>query len=110
MTEFTKAERKVLRELAARVYEADAHAVLEELEREFSRWRNGELESSDLLAAIHDFHQGQSRELWSRYQALKDPEVVARGVALGLLKEEEVPERVRAELGPLIELFARNLR
>ena len=30
MTEFTKTERKVLRELVARVYEADAHAVLEE--------------------------------------------------------------------------------
>lgn len=108
MREFTKAERRTLRELAGRAYEADARAVLAELEGEFARWRSGELESEELLTTIHEFHQGQSRELWSRYQSLKDPEIVARGVSLGWLSNDELPERLRAELQPLIELFSRH--
>ena len=63
--EFTKSERKQMRELAGTVYEAEAHALLEELDAEFSRWRSGECLSSELLAAIHEFHQHQSRQLWA---------------------------------------------
>lgn len=106
MSEFTKTERKVLRDLAGTVYEADAHESLEELDAEFGRWREGEILSSELIAAIHEFHQHRSRELWSRYQALKDPEIVARGVAMGYLAEEQVPEAIREKLRPLLDLFA----
>ena len=110
MNEFTKFERKTLRDLAGTVYEAEAHAYLEELEREFARWRSAEILSSELLAAIHEFHQGQSRELWSRYQSLKEPEIVARGVFLGYLAEKQVPEAIRQKLQPLLEFFAKNSR
>jgi hypothetical protein len=103
-SEFTKAERKILRELSGLTYEAEAHLMLEELDAEFHSWRAGEMESSELLRAIHEFHQEQSRELWSKYQALKEPEIVARAIALGFLKEP-VPEELRAKLAPLIEHF-----
>ena len=106
-SEFTKAERKTLRELSGLTYEAEAHLMLEELDAEFQSWRAGELESSELLRAIHEFHQEQSRELWSRYQALKEPEIVARGVVYGFLKEP-VPEELRAKLAPLVEFFERH--
>jgi hypothetical protein len=46
--EFTKAERKQMRELASTVYEAEAHQLLEELDAEFARWRSGECPSSEL--------------------------------------------------------------
>ena len=108
MSEFTKPERKVLRYLADAVYEAEAHSYLEELEAEFARWRKSEILSSELLSVVHEFHQRQSRELWSRYQALKEPEIVARGVALGYVAEEQVPEPVRQKLQLLIELFAKH--
>jgi len=108
MAEFTKSERKTLRDLAGAVYESEAHAYLEELESEFARWRSAEILSSELLSVIHEFHQGQSRELWSRYQSLKEPEIVARGVALGYLTEEQVPEAVRQKLQPLLEFFAKH--
>lgn len=75
--EFTKAERRQLREFAGSVYEVEAHQMLEELESEFKRWREGEILSSELLGAIHEFHQHESRELWSMYQALREPEIVA---------------------------------
>ena len=106
-SEFTKAERKALRELSGLTYEAEAHLKLEELDAEFQSWRSGEMESSELLRAIHEFYQEQSRELWSTYQALKEPEIVARGLALGLLKAP-VPEELRAKLAPLIEHFGGN--
>jgi len=89
--EFTKGERRQLWELAGLVYEAEAHQLLEELEFEFKRWRDGEILSSELLGAIHEFHQHESRELWSVYQALREPEIVARGLALGFMAESSVP-------------------
>ena len=104
-SDFTKSEKKALRELSGTIYEAEAHLMLEELDAQFQEWRSGEMESSELLRAIHDFHQHESRELWSRYQALKEPEVVARGVALGLLSEP-LPTALRTKLESLIEFFA----
>ena len=44
--EFTKTERRLLRELAAEVYEAEAGQLLEELESEFKRWRDSEIPAS----------------------------------------------------------------
>ena len=108
MPEFTKQERKTLRDLATAVYEAEAHEFLRELDAAFARWRAGEIMSSELLGAIHVFHQDQSRELWSRYQTLKDPEIVARGLALHLLAADKVPDSIEIKLRPLVDLFARH--
>ncbi|MET0792235.1 MAG: hypothetical protein ABW061_12000 [Polyangiaceae bacterium] len=107
MAEFTKRERGQLRRLANEIYEAEAHALLEELESSFAQWRAGEVLSSELLQAIHEFHQHQSRELWSVYQALRDPEIVARGLALGLLPESEVASDLLAKLAPSVIGFNR---
>lgn len=106
MAEFSKAQRKVLRDLAGQAYEAEAHRVLEELEREFVRWRANEIESSELLQAIHTFHQDQSRSLWSMYQGLKEPQIVARGSALGFLAGDVLPDDLRSALSPLIEMYS----
>ena len=65
--------------------------------------------SPDLLAAIHDFHQRDSRDLWSMYQSLKSPEIVARGVALGLVAPG-LSDVLRTKLEPLVELFSRGHR
>lgn len=106
MADFSKSEKKALRELAGFVYEADARLALEELDAEFARWRDGELLGSDLIAAIHEFHQNDARALWSVYQALKDPDIVARGLALGLIAADAVPEPLRIKLGPLIGVLS----
>jgi hypothetical protein len=108
MAEFTKSERKTLRELAEEVYEAEARSYLASLDKEFARWREGEISSSDLLNTIHEFHQKQSRELWSRYQSLKEPEIVARGVALSFIREEQIPENLQQKLKALTEFFIRH--
>lgn len=79
--------------------------MLEELDAEFQRWRDGELLSSELLTAIHEFHQHQSRELWSMYQGLKEADIVARGLDLGLLAEAAVAPDLLAKLKPLSSSF-----
>ena len=109
MSDFTKPERRELSELAGIVYEAEAHRMLEKLDAEFERWRRGDKPSSDLLSAIHDFHQRDSRDLWSMYQSLKAPEIVARGVALGLVSSG-ISDILRAKLEPLVEFFSKGNR
>jgi hypothetical protein len=97
-SEFTKAERRELRDLAADVYEAEAHGYLEELDKDFASWRKGKMLSSNLLTSIHQFHQHQNRELWSVYQSLSDEMVVERGLRLGLLPEASVSPRLLEKL------------
>jgi hypothetical protein len=107
MTEFTKSERKRLRELAGEVYEAEAAQMLEELAASFARWRSGELLPSELLQSIHEFHRDRSRELWSMYQSLGEVDIVARGLARGFLDEALVPQDIRERLEPLVTCFRR---
>lgn len=98
--EFSKSEKKQLRALAGEAYEAEARKLLEELESEFRRWRNGEVLSSELITTIHEFHQQQSHELWSMYNGATESMIVSRGVGLGLLPESKVPPAILAKLDP----------
>ena len=89
------------------VYEAEARLALDELDTEFERWRSGELLGSELIATIHEFHEQDARALWSTYQWLKDPDIVARALALGVIASDSVPEQLRIKLAPLIKGFDR---
>ena len=110
MADYSKSEKKSLRELAGAVYEGEARLALEELDSQFELWRKGSLLGSGLIAVIHEFHQEDARALWSTYQALKEPDIVARGLALGLIPAESVPESLRAKLEPLMAGFDRTSR
>jgi hypothetical protein len=46
--------------------------------------------------------------LWSTYQALKEPDIVARGLALGLIEVDSVPDQLRSKLAPLVAHFSRS--
>jgi hypothetical protein len=105
MAEFSKRERQDLRKLAGDVYEAEAAVLLEDLAASFAQWRSGELLPSELLEAIHEFHQHQSRELWSTYQALRETDIVARGLARGLIAPAKVPSSLREKLEPFVDTY-----
>ena len=96
--EFNRSERKILRELADEVYEAEARQVLADLAASFAEWRRRKRPSSDLLADIHAFHQHDSRELWATYQGLDEAQVVARGVAFGFIPPKKVPREIAGKL------------
>ena len=96
--DFSRSERKILRELAGDVYEAEAREMLKELDAAFAEWRDREKLSSELLTDIHQFHQHESRDLWSMYQTLDEASIVARGLGLGLIAGDDVPAAIRQKL------------
>lgn len=51
MTEFTRAERRILREIAGEVYKSEARYLLEERDAEFQRGREGTVLSAELIQA-----------------------------------------------------------
>ena len=104
--DLSKSERRQLRELADQVYEVEARELLGGLDANFVRWRAGELSSSELLNAIHEFHRDDSRQLWSIYSSLREPQmVVARGLARGFIDAAAVPEALRERIKELSEVF-----
>jgi hypothetical protein len=105
MTDFSKLERQQLRELAGVVYEAELALLLNDLSDAFDQWHAGELLPSELLQTIHEFHQGESRRLWSMYQTLREVDIVARGLAQGLLAESKVPPSVLQKLDAIVNLY-----
>jgi hypothetical protein len=94
-----------LRRLAADVYEWELRGELEVLDKSFSDWRRGKLLSSELSDAIHQFHQHEARDIWSMYQTLKDPEIVARGIALGAISDDALSAELRDKIKPLSNHF-----
>jgi hypothetical protein len=99
---FTKGQRRRLRELGGTAYERDLAAELTKVESEFKRWRDGEIDAFELSEAIHRFHQGPARELFSRYDETYLALAVAHAIHRGVLSEEEVG-------ADIIELLAGHL-
>src|SRR5690242_11408651 len=88
--ELPKALRRRMRELHAKAYERDLADELSRLESEFVRWHSDESTVFELSAAIHRFHQGPSRELYTRYNGQMLELVVADAICRGLLTKAEV--------------------
>lgn len=103
--EFSKSERRHLRRQAGLAYERELTRALEELAAEFRRWREGELAAVELSEAIHEYHEEEARHLFGLYNRLKEPMLVARAVAAGLLEEAEVRKPVLAKLERQITFF-----
>jgi hypothetical protein len=101
--EFTESEKRLLRKLAESAYEVEVHRALALLDAEFVKWRNGGIDGADLLVAIHEFHQHESRDMWTMYQSTPGPLLVARGLARRLIAPDDVPPSLRDKLAPLIE-------
>jgi hypothetical protein len=87
--DLTKAQRRRLRELGGIAYERDLSEELAKLESEFRRWRAGEIDAFALSEAIHRFHQGPARQLFSKYEDSNLEFAVAQAIHRGLLSKEE---------------------
>ncbi len=87
--EFSKAQRRRLRDLGAMAYERELSAELSKLETEFCRWRAGEIDAHELSDRIHRFHQGPARQLFSKYGHSNLDFAVAHAVHRGLITEDE---------------------
>lgn len=102
--DFTRAERRLLRELAGLAWDRELGAALGELEAAFHQWRAGDISPHELSDRIHRFHNGAARELYVRYTSPIHPsQLVARAVAAGILQEGEVPAELLPALASTIE-------
>lgn len=73
--------------LRTRTFRA-AHA----LQHEFSRWTSGAIDVFALNEKIHEFHQGISRELYSRYTVMDAAFAVASSLRRGVITRAEMGE------------------
>jgi hypothetical protein len=107
--QFSKAVSKQLFELAAAAHEEALRRALVELDTHFERWRRNEIDSFELEARIHEFHQGASREIFNQFgidRVADRPRKVAYGVAAGLIDESVLPPEIR----PCVEKWLATYR
>jgi hypothetical protein len=100
--DLTKTQRRRIRELAGLAHERELSAELAKVEAAFKRWRAGELDAFELSEAIHEFHQGPSRELYSLYEPAHLDVVVAGAIHRGVISPEEAGGDIMEALGRLL--------
>ncbi len=96
--------RRELRQLATKAEEAELRAALQPLANDFKRWESGEIDSFDLKALIHDFHQGAARNIYVSYDTPDPSFMVANAIVLGMLDPAAVSPELMTELARLIEI------
>jgi hypothetical protein len=104
----TKEEKRQARELAALGREAELAEALEELHELFSDWRKGRIDAFQLADAIHQFHDGQSRELFKMYNGLPPEDLAARAIAHELVPPAKIPRDLQRALADRIERWRRR--
>ena len=106
---YSKAQRRILRELAGLAYKRELASELGELEAHFKAWREGQIGPFALNDRIHEFHNGASRDLWKTYVNLHAEMVVPMAVARGVIQESEVPRDLLESMRLIIDSL-RSLR
>jgi hypothetical protein len=101
----TKSERKLLRELVGKAWDAELSKHLNDLFADFQVWADQGMSAFELSDKIHQFHNGISRELYGRYTNPESSFMVPRAVAFGLLDESALGESLARKLASQIEMF-----
>jgi hypothetical protein len=109
MDEVPKRIRRAIRELAGAAYERELGRALSELRGQFTRWERGEITPFDLEEAIHRFHQGPARELYTRYTSGMLNLAVAHAIVTGLLDRATIDPEVLTHLGRAISASRNRL-
>ncbi|MFZ1641841.1 MAG: hypothetical protein WAV07_10505 [Candidatus Contendobacter sp.] len=90
----SKNVQKALRQFAGIAYERELSVAAQALQTEFSRWTSGAVDVFTLNEKIHEFHQGISRELYSRYTVMDAAFAVASALRRSVLTRTEIGEPV----------------
>ena len=101
MADFSKSERKKLRELAGIAYERYLTNALSELRSHFDAMDRGDISPFDLSQRIHEFHQGPSRDLYVMFSHSLPWLAVCRAYIEGIINDEDLvdaSEPIRNEL------------
>jgi hypothetical protein len=101
----SRAGRRELRRLAGLAHERELTRALKRLGESFALWSEGKLEPYELNELVHDYHQGEQRDIWARYKRGNEIPTVVRALAIDLLQPEELSPRLFEELEPAVEFF-----
>ena len=95
MESYPKHIKKQLRHLADLLYERELNEALSRLDTYFAEWREQKISPFLLSKKIHEFHQGEARELYGKYVTSPFLDLlVANGIVLGKLKNAEISPEV----------------
>jgi hypothetical protein len=110
--ECSKRVRGLLRQLAQTAYERELRILLDELGNSFHRFRQGEVDTWDLVNAVDRFARGPDRHaLETLYETSNSVVhmIVAQAIARGILTREEVPAEVLKVLTESIDFYEQSL-
>lgn len=106
MDQIPKPIKRALRELAGRAHEIELSRALAALHAEFGRWQQGDVNAFDLSEAIHRFHHGRARELFSMYTQGHPTAAVAHAIHSGILDRGQVAPDVLKYLEGALGFYA----
>jgi methylase of polypeptide subunit release factors len=109
MQDIPKRIKRLVREWAAIAHDRDLGKALNELRAQFERWGRGEINTFELNDLVHQFHQGTSREIWTRYETRHLEPAIASAVVAGVLRKEELPAELLQHIAGLIEFYEHDL-
>lgn len=109
MKEYSKSQRRHLRELRDIAYERELKESLSVLAAKFDDWKAGKITSLQLNQLLHEYDYGESRKLWAMYDIAQHDMLVARAIAIGLLSEHEVGEEIVLLLAQQIGFYKAEL-
>ena len=92
---WSKKQRRELRELQGLAWEREHEEALGSLRKDFKRWDGGEITVFELSDKIHEFHNGRSRELFNMYSGNLDNWWIGHTVATGVIDESELSDDLR---------------
>lgn len=100
----SKEELRQARALVDAAWKSELSEALEQLSVLFADWHKGRIDAFQLSDAIHEFHDGQSRELFKRYRGgLRPEDLAARAIAWELVAPSEIPATLRRALADRVE-------
>src|SRR5438067_703640 len=100
MSDLTKAEKRMVRDLLDDAFEAELAAALEDVESALAEWRRGDLRPSEVQERIHEFHKG-SQEIFKIYNYLEPLLALGRAVEFEFIPMTRVPESLRERIEAL---------
>ena len=110
MGDIPKQIKRLLREQAALAHEEELRRMLASLADAFDQWKEGKVGSDQIHDMIHEFHQGSSRELFSRYNPKMHESTIAHAIVAGILDRNKVPPELLEHLANLIRYYEEDLK
>ena len=102
---WTRNQRRELRDLQGIAWERELTGALEELQKDFQSWNNGDISPFELNDRIHCFHNGPSRQLFNTYSGSLDTLWLDQVITRGVIEESEVSEGLLAIFRAGIERY-----